>query len=139
MTQKTRKAGMSHRLAAAMTVGVMATGAAAPAFAGVLGGTSDMYNLTNNITSASNRFTQLMTLLGYVGGSGFAIAGIYKLKLHVDNPGNTPLKDGLMRLAAGGALLSLPFIIRVIQGSVNNGDAGSNAIVGITTFTAAGG
>lgn len=117
--RKTKKTKASHRLAAAATVGMM-TGASTGAFA-----TVDANSLSANLISASAGFTSLLNVLGYVGGSGLAVAGIFKLKNHVDNPGQTPMKDGVMRLAAGGALLSLPFMINVMQGSVGEGNSDS--------------
>jgi hypothetical protein len=128
-----------HRLAAAATVGMMGTASTAALANG--GGVTDANTLVSHITTASKGFTDLISLLGYVGGSGLSVAGIFKLKQHVDNPGQTPLKDGVMRLAAGGALLSLPFITSVMQGSVNegNGAAGASAAnASVAQFGAAG-
>ena len=119
-----RKLKTSHKLAAAMTAGMML--GASDAHAQAVNAT----NLTANLVGSSTAFTDLMSLLGYVGGTGFALAGIYKLKQHVDNPGQTPMKDGMMRLAAGGALLSLPFIVNVMQGSV--ADDAANATTSIS-------
>ena len=47
----------------------------------------------------------------YVMGVGFAIAGLFKLKEHVDDPGGSAMKDALIRLGLAGALLILPFVI----------------------------
>ncbi len=109
-----KKSKLSHRIAAAVTVGAM-MGVSGEALAGNAT-TADMANLTQNIATTTGNFNTLMSLLGYVGGTGMSIAGIFKLKAHVDSPANAPLKDGLMRLAAGGALLSLPLIVRVHAG-----------------------
>jgi hypothetical protein len=118
--RKAKKTKVSHRLAAAATVG-MVTGGSSGAFA--IDG--DINTLVGNLVTSSAGFTQLMNVLGYVGGSGMAVAGIFKLKQHVDNPGQTPMKDGIMRLAAGGALLTLPFITSVMQNSVGQDAAGN--------------
>ena len=67
-------------------------------------------------------------------GAGLSVAGILKVKGHVDSPANHPLKDGLMRLAAGGALLSLPFMTAAMQGSINGGILTGPAIGSLTTF-----
>lgn len=140
MTQKktttAQKPKMSHRLAAAVTMGALAGSHTMAQAAGKL---TDFNTLTNNISTATDNFTLMMQLLGYIGGSGMAIAGIYKLKQHVDGPANHPLKDGLMRLATGGALLSLPLVVRVIQGSVNNGSAANTGVTKLNTFTLAAG
>jgi len=122
----------SHRLAAAITTGAM-LGSSGSAFAGV----TDARALVDNIITASTGFTNLLSLLGYIGGSGMAVAGIFKLKQHVDNPGQTPMKDGVMRLATGGALLSLPFVTATMQGSIaeaNGGATANQAQVSIAQF-----
>ncbi len=125
-----KKSKLSHRIAAAVTVGAM-MGVSGEALAGNAT-TADMANLTQNIATTTGNFNTLMSLLGYVGGTGMSIAGIFKLKAHVDSPANAPLKDGLMRLAAGGALLSLPLIVRVMQGGIGNGS--QNATMSAATI-----
>ena len=115
--KKTKKTKITHRLAAAATVGMMMSQSTL-GFAAV-----DANSLVTNLVKSSKGFTDLINVLGYVGGSGLAVAGIFKLKQHVDAPSNVPMKDGVMRLAAGGALLTLPFITSVMQGSVGEGDA----------------
>lgn len=120
MMKTNKKMQTTHRLAAAVTAGMIA-GSSTGAFAGAV---IDANKLMTNIVSSSKSMTDLINLLGYIGGSGLAVAGIFKLKQHVDNPGQTPLKDGVMRLAAGGALLSVPFMTQVMQGSISQGDSG---------------
>lgn len=117
---RTKKTKMTHRLAAAVTVGMVA-GASTSAHA--TASFVDAGDLVNNLVASSAGFVQLINLFGYIGGSGLAVAGIFKLKQHVDNPGQTPMKDGVMRLAAGGALLSLPFMVNVMQGSIGQGQS----------------
>jgi len=50
----------------------------------------------------------------------------------VDNPGQHAMKDGLVRLGAGGGLLSLPYITSAMVGTV--GTCGQAAM---PTFSAA--
>lgn len=120
---KKSKSKMSHKLAAAVTAGML-MGEASSALA------MDATNLVDNIKTSSKGFTDLIGMLGYIGGSGLAVAGIFKLKQHVDNPGQTPLKDGIVRLAAGGGLLSLPMISAVMQGSISEGNGAGGAAIG---------
>src|SRR4051812_3156832 len=95
---------INHRLAAIMTAGMMVSGAGS-AFSA-----PNTNSLVANLKANAQGFTDMIGLIGYIGGSGYAMAGIFKLKQHSDNPQATPLKDGLMRLAAGGGLLSVPFM-----------------------------
>ena len=104
-----------HKLAALATIGMMA-GSSADAFAGTA---TTFRTMSQNIIQASGSFQSLISTVCWIGGAGLGVAGIFKLKQHVDNPGNTPLKDGVMRLAAGGALLSLPFMMNVMAGSMS--------------------
>jgi hypothetical protein len=52
-----------------------------------------------------------------------------KIKDHVENPGNEPLKNGAIRLAAGGALLALPIIFEAMTETIGDGAGASVASV----------
>jgi uncharacterized membrane protein HdeD (DUF308 family) len=67
-----------------------------------------------------------ITTLTYIVGILLAIAGIYKLKEAVDNPGQNSIQDGFIRLAAGGALIALPTIVSTMGGTFGQaaGDKG---------------
>jgi hypothetical protein len=49
------------------------------------------------------------------------VLGILKIKDHVENPNQTPLKDGAIRLAAGGGLFALPIIYEAMFQTVGTG------------------
>jgi hypothetical protein len=70
--------------------------------------------------------------IAYVAGTLFAFAGILKLKQHAENPAQTPMSHGLARLIAGGALLSMPTITNLIQGTLATGIGQSSAAVAQT-------
>ena len=91
--------------------------------------TNTASTVADNIMSSAGSFPALINTFAYIAGIGLAVTGVFKLKQHVDNPGQAPMKDALMRLAAGGALLALPFMTSVIQGTI---DAGS---LSTTTFS----
>jgi hypothetical protein len=106
---------LSHKLAAIATIGMMAsscTGAQAAI---------TLKDMSSNIAVASSGFNNLISIVCWVAGAGLGVAGIFKLKQHVDNPGQTPMKDGLIRIACGGGLLAFPFIQQAMQGSISNG------------------
>lgn len=111
-----KRVKLSHRLAAIATMGVIA-GSSASAFAGT---NVTFATMSDNIIKATGNFTGLISTVCYLGGGGLGVAGIFKLKQHVDNPNNTPLKDGLIRIGCGGGLLSFPFIEQAMQGSISN-------------------
>ncbi len=111
-----KRSKISHKLAAVATMGVIA-GASSTADAA-----TTFQNMSTNIVTASSGFQNLISTVCWLGGAGLGVAGIFKLKQHVDNPGQTPMKDGLIRIGAGGGLLSFPFIMAAMQGSINDAD-----------------
>jgi hypothetical protein len=109
------QAKITHRLAAIATIGMMA-GSCSEAQAAIT-----FKEMSSNIAVASSGFNNLISIVCWVAGAGLGVAGIFKLKQHVDNPGQTPMKDGLIRIACGGGLLAFPFIQQAMQGSISNG------------------
>jgi hypothetical protein len=107
----------THKVAAAFTMGLMTFAGSDSAMAAL-----KFKDMTNNITDSAAGLPATISMVSYIAGTGLAVAGIFKCKNHVDNPGQTPLKDGLIRLGAGGGLLSLPFITSAMQGSISDGD-----------------
>ncbi len=117
----------THKLAAAMTAGVL-MGESTSAHANTTFST-----IADNIVTSTASLPSLISTVAYIGGIGLGVAGIFKLKQHVDNPGQTPMKDGLVRLGAGGGLLALPYLTSAMMGSINNG---LTAQAGETLFAA---
>ena len=120
-----KRSKISHKLAAVATMGVLA-GAGSEAMAA-----TTFKTMSNNIVTASSGFQNLISTVCWLGGAGLGVAGIFKLKQHVDNPGQTPMKDGLVRLGAGGGLLAFPFIQTAMQGSINNDAADAVEILDV--------
>ncbi len=109
------KRSMTHKLAACATLGMIAGSVSAADAA------TTFKDMSTNIITASSGFNNLISVVCWIGGAGLGVAGIFKLKMHVDNPGQTPMKDGLVRIGCGGALLAFPFIQQAMQGSISNG------------------
>lgn len=116
-----KRSKLSHKLAAAATMGATVA-SSTDAFATAVGTSSQLVDMTDNVITASSGFTNLISTLAYIAGAGLALAGVFKLKQHVDNPAQAPMKDALIRLACGGLFLSLPFLLTVMQGSISNGE-----------------
>ena len=104
----------SYRLAAMATVGFMSGISDAYATAG-------FKDATGNIRTSVSEFPTLISTAAYIGGAGLGVAGVLKLKQHVDNPGQVALKDGLVRLGAGGGLLALPFVLDSMTTTIGTG------------------
>jgi hypothetical protein len=111
---------------ASVITGLMSVGTAnatpAPAPAG-----NSFNSISQNVTNQIGTLPGFITALAYILGTLFAVLGLLKIKDHVENPSNAPLKDGLIRLAIGGALFVVPLITEAMQNLVGQGGAGVNA------------
>lgn len=116
-----------HRIAAAVTAGVLA-GQTTSAHA------VNFTDVSHNIVDSSSGIPQMISTVAYIGGIGLGVAGIFKLKQHVDNPGQVALKDGLVRLGAGGGLLALPFLTEAMTGNIAAGSQGNTGFQQVDTF-----
>lgn len=118
---------LSHKLAAAMTVGALSMNST-DAFAAAGG----FDTIAGNIEESVGEVPRLLSVLSYLAGIGLGISGVLKLKDHVENPQNAPLKTGAVRLGVGGALLAMPTVLNAMTGSI--GTAGTASIPDIPTF-----
>ncbi len=80
--------------------------------------------ISRTITEQVGGLPGLITALAYIMGVLFAVLGILKIKDHVENPSNTPLKDGAIRLAAGGAFFVVPLVTNAMQNLLGTGGEG---------------
>ena len=109
-----------HKLAAIITAGMMA-GQSGAAYAA----DTNFTDVTSKIQESTSTLPNLISQVSYIGGIGLGVAGIFKLKQHVDNPAQVMMKDGLVRLGAGGGLLTLPYITKAMQGTVGTNSSGA--------------
>lgn len=79
--------------------------------------------IAQNITNSIGSLPGLITAVSYLLGILLSVLGIMKIKDHVENPGNTPIKDGAIRLLIGGALFALPMITEAMFESIGTGVA----------------
>lgn len=107
--------------------GVVLLGVAAnPALAGgVLGlGGTGVDDVLRNVTTSSEQLPGLITGAAYLFGLLMAVLGLLKLKEHVTNPAQTPLRSGVIRLLVGGSMFALPMIYQAMATAINGGVAG---------------
>ncbi len=83
--------------------------------------TKDFADITKNINKSVQEFPGLLSSLSYMFGLLFAVLGILKIKDHVEQPQQTPLREGAIRLAAGGALFALPIISEAMDHTISDG------------------
>lgn len=85
---------------------------------------NDFSTIATNIIESIASLPGLLSGVAYMFGILLAVLGILKIKDHVENPGNTPLKDGAIRLAAGGALFALPIVYEAAFVTIGEDGAG---------------
>lgn len=110
MNRKTLQVG------AAFTAGMMLGGTQAHAAAG-----NNFSSIGSNIITSIASLPGLLSGVAYMFGILLGVLGILKIKDHVENPGQTPLKDGAIRLAAGGGLFALPIVYEAMSTTIGDG------------------
>jgi hypothetical protein len=103
---------------------------AAPAFAA-----ADISEISQNIVTSGSNLPGLIAAISYMLALLFGAAGVLKLKEHVENPNQVPLREPLVRLIAGGALLALPAIYDVMRNTIGNGTDFNTTWAGLTMIT----
>ena len=119
----------SLMMGAALMTGVFAGAGEAQA--------NNFSTIAENIVTSIADLPGLLAALSYMFGILLGVLGIMKIKDHVENPTQTPLKDGAIRLAAGGALFALPIIFEAMTETIDEGDAGAGsaaALLNAVTF-----
>lgn len=87
-------------------------------------------NVSENIVTSLEQVPGLLTGLAYLMGLLLGVLGVLKVKDHVENPGQTPLKDGAIRMASGGALFALPIVYESMQNTIGD----TSTLVGPATL-----
>ena len=117
-----------YAMGAALTIGTFASGSAHAAAGNNFG------SIAGNINTSIASLPGLLTGLAYMFGILLGVLGIMKIKDHVENPTQTPLKDGAVRLAAGGALFALPIMFEAMFETVGSGANASAAQLNAVSF-----
>ena len=100
---------------------------------------SNFSSIGQNVISSISSLPSLLSGLAYMFGILLAVLGVMKIKDHVENPGNVALKDGAIRLAAGGALFAIPIVLEAAYNTVGSSSANvSAASLTAISFTAGG-
>lgn len=109
-------------ISAAFVTGYMLTASQANAAAN-----NNFSSIAQNITSSIEQVPGLLTGVAYMFGILIGVLGILKIKDHVENPQQTPLKDGAIRLAAGGGLFALPIVYEAMRETIGSDGGGVEA------------
>ena len=89
-----------------------------------------MTSVFSGVETNMNAFPKVISYGAYIGGCGLGMAGILKLREHVDSPQQVKMKDGLVRCASGGALVALPYMINAFMNTMtDNSGSGQNVTI----------
>lgn len=100
--------------------------ASAAIFVGMVGGVESasantFKNIVTNMETSISTIPGLISGVSYMMGILLGVLGILKIKDHVENPGQTPLQQGAIRLAAGGGLFALPIMYEAMRNTIGTG------------------
>lgn len=102
--------------------------ASAAVFIGMVGGVESAFansfqNIVDNMETSIKGIPGLISGVSYMMGTLLGVLGILKIKDHVENPGQTPLQQGAIRLAAGGGLFALPIVFEAMRTTIGDNGA----------------
>lgn len=112
------KAYLQMKPLLALTGFLILLGGVSPAFAAAA---SEVDDVARNIVESSSRLPGLISVMAYLLALLLGVTGVLKLKDHVSNPQQTPLKVAVIRFIAAGALLALPMIYEAMNNSISGG------------------
>ena len=107
-----------YRMGAALTAGMLMVDGTA--HAATAQGGNNFSTIAGNVAGSISSLPGLISGIAYLLGTLIGVLGIMKIKDHVENPTQTPLKDGAIRLAAGGGLFALPIVFDAMLNTVGN-------------------
>ncbi len=107
-------------MAAVVAVGMPELALAQSTTAGV-----DLSATATQLTSEVSTVPQFISAIFWVGGAVMMGAGVLKLKEHAENPTQTPVRQGVSRIAVGAALLTIPFFATFAYNTLSAGSAGA--------------
>lgn len=96
------------------------------------GSSASLSDIVSNVQGNIITLGPLLTIISYIAGVGFAIAGIVKFKAHKDNPTQVALSQPIVYLCVGAGLLFLPSIMSSAGSTVFGGQGGTSAGKGST-------
>ncbi|HRJ12005.1 MAG TPA: hypothetical protein PKW15_02045 [Alphaproteobacteria bacterium] len=79
---------------------------------------TDLAGAMDDLREQIGGATQVIYTGSYIGGTTALMMGAFKLKAHAENPGQTPMQQGLARLAVGAGLIALPSVGETITNSL---------------------
>lgn len=97
------------------------------AAAGVLGLSVVLQDFNTVLDSIKDSFQDAPGIISagtYMMGLLLGVTGLLKVKEHVENPDQTPLREGVIRLLTGGALFAIPAVYQALYQTINGAPGG---------------
>ena len=113
---------MNEVLKGLLMAAVVAIGLPELAVAQGAGAGGDLNQTAQILTTQVSTVPQFVSALFWVGGAVMMGAGVLKLKEHAENPTQTPVRQGVARLAVGAALLTIPFFAQFAYNTLSAGN-----------------
>lgn len=83
--------------------------------------TNDFNAILASIVGSLSAVPALITAAAYMLGVVLGVQGLLKLKDHVENPDQNPVKEGLVRIIIGGAFFAIPTIFTAMASMISDG------------------
>ena len=86
----------------------------------VVGFAASTAHATNNLNEFLKKtggetanIPQFLTLISYLIGAVLVVLGVVRLKAHIEQPSQVPMREGIARTAFGGLMLGVPYLIDI--------------------------
>ena len=97
-------------------------------------GGNNFNSIAQNLVASIGSLPTLISAVSYLFGMLLIVLGVMKIKDHVENPTQTPLKDGAIRIAAGGGLFAIPILSEAALNTIGSGTAVSQSSLNTMSF-----
>ena len=105
-------------VSAAYTVGIIASQQAHAA--------NNFNSIAGNLVTSIGSIPTLISAVSYLAAMLMMVLGVMKIKDHVENPTQTPIREGAIRIVAGGALMAIPILSEAALETIGSGGAATS-------------
>lgn len=115
--------GIATRLSAFAVFAVVALVSGSAFATGAAANAETINGIGQNVITSSSQLPGLLSAFSYLLGLIAGVMGVLKLREHVENPTQTPLKASAIRFAIGGAMMALPIVYEATMTTISGGNA----------------
>ena len=97
----------------------------------IVGFSASTAHATNNLNAFLEKtagetanIPQFLTLISYLIGAVLVVLGVVRLKAHIEQPSQVPMREGIARTAFGGLMLGVPYLIDIAGDTMVDTGAG---------------